>query len=234
MFFEVDIVPTRPPEPSKGEKELEAPKVEWEYWNGRAWTPIQPEMRPSSVQTINESPTQFTGGGSFTVSIPTDMAPVEVNNRTGLWMRARLVSGAYGFKREVSYQGPDPDHPTEPDKQKTFRFTIVETVPPAVTAFHLGYTYRSPWEYPEHCITYNDFQFEVRSLEVRRPGGFFAPFRPVADTTPALYLGFDRPLPNDLISLYVDIRMSAHRRCCGRPGMGWPGASYRSPTRRPT
>jgi hypothetical protein len=28
----------------------------------------------------------------------------------------------------------------------------------------------------------------------------------VADTTPALYLGFDKPLPNDLISLYLDLR----------------------------
>jgi hypothetical protein len=34
----------------------------------------------------------------------------------------------------------------------------------------------------------------------------FAPFRPMADTTPALYLGFDRPLPNDLVSFYLDIQ----------------------------
>ncbi|MGH8555092.1 MAG: hypothetical protein ACREUD_05945, partial [Gammaproteobacteria bacterium] len=188
MQVVIEIV--RPSE-HPGAEPLPTPTVHWEYWNGQAWTPVLLEDRPSFQQAVGR-PILFTEDGSFTVQIPTDMAPFEVNNRTGLWMRARLVSGAYGFKREVSFP---------PNS-----FTIVDTVSPALTEFRLGYSYRSLWEYPEHCLTYNDFQFEVRSLEVRRPGDFFLPFRPVADTTPALYLGFDRPLPNDLISLYFDIQ----------------------------
>ena len=91
----------------------------------------------------------------------------------------------------------------------------------------LSYLYRSPWDRPEHCLTYNDFQFELHSRDVRVPGRFFPPFRPVADTTPALYLGFDRPLPNDLISLFLDIQEDE----AATPPLvweAWDGTSWRT------
>jgi len=187
MFFKLDIERTRDPDQKKGETGFQ-PEVEWEYWNGRQWAALTPEPESSPARRFKHS--RFLS--TLSLQIPSDMVPVEVNNSTNRWMRARLVSGGYGIQRDVIFPSNS--------------FTIVETLPPAVKEFRLGYTYRSPWEYPEHCLTYNDFQFDVRSDAVRRPGDFFLPFRPVADTAPALYLGFDRPLPNDLISLYFDIQ----------------------------
>jgi hypothetical protein len=73
----------------------------------------------------------------------------------------------------------------------------------------LGYVYRSPWERPQHCLTYNDFEFEDHTQDVRWPGSLFPAFHPVADLTPALYLGFNRPLPTDLVSVYMDVRENA-------------------------
>jgi hypothetical protein len=182
MFLSISIVLTR--SASQGETELDTPVVNWEYWNGSEWALLASRSGEFKFSTVLSLP------------VPTDLVPVEVNNNEKLWMRVRLARGAYGFKRQITYQtNPGP-----------LSFTIVETVPPAVDGFRLGYIYRSPWEYPQHCLTYNDFQFELHTDDVRRPGNFFPPFRPVADTTPVLYLGFDRPLPNDLVSLYVDVR----------------------------
>jgi hypothetical protein len=210
MLLDVAIVPAR--SAGAGETELEAPVVAWEYWDGHAWTALLPQSASSRA-------TQFRGSGVLRFAVPLDMAPVEVNGSEHCWMRARLLQGAYGFKREVSYQGPS----TDPGP---FRFTIVETVAPAVARLRLGYRYRSAWDFPQHCLAYTDFQYELRTADVRRPGGFFQPFRPVTDTTPALYLGFSRPLPNDLVSLYFDVREEASSPV-PLVWEAWDGASWK-------
>jgi hypothetical protein len=49
----------------------------------------------------------------------------------------------------------------------------------------------------------------------------------VADTTPALYLGFDQPLPNDLVSLFLDIQEDE----AATPPLvweAWDGTSWRA------
>jgi hypothetical protein len=215
MIMRIDIVPVRAADTANGETDLEAPVVAWEYWNGSEWTAIVPESTPADAM-------RFKASGLLSLQVPGDMTPVEVNDTTASWVRVRLLRGAYGFKREISYEGPAGD-------PGPFRFTIVETVPPALTSVRLGYTYRSPWAYPEHCVVYNDFQFELRSDDVRRPGGFFAPFRPVADATPTLYLGFDRPLPNDIVRLYIGIQ---EEEIDASPLVweAWDGASWKKLT----
>ena len=187
-------------DPPTGAQPLDTPEVAWEYWNGHRWAVLGVETDNADVPRLTDN-----SHGTFTMVVPTDMKLVEVNKKERFWMRARLIGGAYGFKREISYMGPDPDNPGE---QKAFPLTIFETVPPALADMRLGYSYRSPWERPEHCLTYSDFQYQNHSRDVRWPGGLFTAFRPVADTMPALYLGFDRPLPNDLISLYLDMQES--------------------------
>src|SRR5262249_47254849 len=85
------------------------------------------------------------------------------------------------------------------------QLTLLTTVPPALEKMLITYSYQAPWTFPEHCVTFNDFQWTVHSRDVRWPGAQFPAFSPVADVTPTLYLGFDRPLPNDYVSLYLDI-----------------------------
>src|SRR5262249_8063828 len=54
-------------------------------------------------------------------------------------------------------------------------------------------------------LTLNDFAWDNRTGAAEWPGSPFEPYRPTADRTPALYLGFDRALPADLIGLFVNI-----------------------------
>ena len=193
-------------EPPTGATPLTEPSVTWEYWNGREWAQlIDPEV------SFN-----FYDNNHFQFTVPLDMVATEVNGQEALWMRARLVEGNYGFTQTFNW-----DDGTGPNS-----IEVTTIVPPGVKEMQLGYTYRSPWERPEQCLTYNDFQFELHSRDIRWPGNFFSPFRPMAETTPTLYLGFDQPLPNDLIGLYLDIEEQTFDTAAV-VWEAWDGATWR-------
>jgi uncharacterized phage protein gp47/JayE len=166
-----------------------AHRIDWEYWNGRRWVTIfQSENTdpPSSPPSKDLNVTEII---EFTV--PPDMERVSVNDQEGFWMRARLVSGGFGFKKDVSFNG------------NTFSYIISQ--PPALAAFRLGYTWRDGPFHPERVLAHNDFHYEDRTYEATWPGVTFFPFTYIGDVTPTLYLGFDRRLPVAQIGLFLDI-----------------------------
>jgi hypothetical protein len=188
------------------------PLVAWEYWNGQRWTVIP----GTSLGAF------FGSSGVIVFIVPPDIAATTVNGRTAFWIRAHLTSGGYGDTQEIVWSTGLSD----PDKTKE-SITVTRTTPPAIASIGVGYTWRSPWSPVERCLTRNDFRLEDRSRDVRSPGTFFPPFRPVDDATPALYLGFDRPLPNDLVSLYLDLEESD----ASAPALvweAWDGATWRA------
>lgn len=176
------------------------PRVRWEYWDGRIWRqlPLALESAEPLVPVGSSAlgrAASFLDSGMLSAQVPLDLAPTEVNGEKALWFRVVLRSGTYGYLQTLDFTDPDVD------------VTLVHPVPPALADMRLGFSYRSPWEFPEHCLTLNDFQWE-REEGFRWPGNLFAPFRPVEDQTPALYLGFNRPLPNDRVSLFLDLEES--------------------------
>jgi len=168
---------------------MAAPVVAWEYWNGSAWRTL------SVTGTANAL--TFQGDGPVTFVVPDDIDVVEHAGTTARWIRARLVSGGYGLIRVTSWK--------DEASGKLNYFPIIETRPPTMDRVQLGYLYRSPKVWPEHCRTFNDFAFSNRDIDVRTVSTPFEPFSPVADTTPAIYLGFDGPLPADQLGLFLDI-----------------------------
>ncbi len=167
--------------------------VLWEYWNGREWFVIDQWF--SSDGDAVDVP-DFTALVQNSFFLPDDFERTTVNDEEGFWMRVRLMSGGYGFTKIVTW----------PDRvQKNNEFTFVIANPPALSDFRLGFT----WQYgpfnPEHVFVYNDFQFEDKTEESIWPGQTFQLFKPVNDVTPALYLGFDKKLPVDRLSIYFDI-----------------------------
>jgi hypothetical protein len=109
-------------------------------------------------------------------------------------MRVRLISGSFGFKQTVTW-GPSNEN----------KFTYVVPQPPAIAKFCLGYTWQHGPFHAEHVLTYNDFQYADRTEEAKWPGRTFQPYTLIGDATPALYLGFDKPLPVDRLNFYFDI-----------------------------
>jgi predicted phage baseplate assembly protein len=189
---------------------LATPVVTWEYWNGRSW---------SALATVPETAVvgRFEATGSLTFTVPPDMTLTKVNNEEGFWIRARLKGGGYGIKRTLTFDGNT--------------VVVTEIRPPVLGAVQMGYLYRSPQAQPTYCLTYSDFQWADQTESVRWRGAAFEPFSLVADRTPTLYLGFDRTLPADQLSLYLDVAEVAGQN--SGPLLTWEyddGSSWRSLT----
>ncbi|MGB9180937.1 MAG: putative baseplate assembly protein [Pyrinomonadaceae bacterium] len=169
--------------------------LSWEYWNGREWAVLLPYSNaPQKPETL--SPNDFSETGIIPFLIPPDMARSKINDQESLWMRVRLLSGGFGFKQLVTWTDAA-NHPND--------FTYVIAQPPALADFRLGYTWQYGPFHPEYVLTYNDFQYEDHTEDSKWPGQTFQPYKTVHDVTPALYLGFDKKLPTDRVSLYFDI-----------------------------
>ncbi len=143
--------------------------------------------------------------------MPGDLVPTTVNGVNARWVRVRITGGAFARVRMVKW--------SDTVSGTSNVMPILEPRPPALSRLFLGYTYRSPTLSPERCLTHNDFRFEDHGDDARWPGPTFAPFRPTADLTPTLYLGFERALPADLVSLYLDVREDEGRPA--GPKLAW-------------
>ena len=144
--------------------------------------------------------------------MPADLSPATVADTEALWMRARLVSGGFGFTKTVPIAGA-----TSGGGAGTFTFFVAQ--PPVLGDFRLGYTWQDGPHPPERVLTYNDFRFADHTEEAVWPGRTFQPFTPVSDSTPALYLGFDRKLPVDDLGVFLDV-VEQHGDTDG-PGLAW-------------
>jgi hypothetical protein len=190
---------------------LPPPQLVWEYWNGTQWNTL---VGPGGDDTVNLLKT-----GTFQFTVPQDLAPYALNGQPSLAVRARLFSGSYNQLQIVTW--------TDPTTGTVNYYALVLPRPPALKNLALGYVWRSRWEAPEQCFTLNDFVFEDHTADAASPRSAFPPYHPVVDTLPALYLGFDQPLPNDLVSLYLNIVESG---ADGPPLVweAWDGTAWRA------
>ncbi len=173
---------------------LIAHTVNWEYWNGWEWS-LLVQSSPSGGDTSVPYCKEFTANEIIQFVVPQDIRTTKVNNDEGLWMRARLVSGGYGIKKSIPIPNTSPATSVE----------YIQPQPPSVAVFRMGYSWVQGPSSFEQVFTYNDFQYEDHSDDARLPGRSFAPYRPIAEVTPALYLGFDKQLPVNNFGLYLDI-----------------------------
>jgi hypothetical protein len=167
--------------------------VVWEYWNGREWT----ELPSFATQTVTAD---FKTSEILDFRVPIDLAAVEVNKDPDLWMRARLVSGGYGFLQTMTFQ-------TGGGASNTF--TVLVSQPPILATAALAYAWQFGPFHPERCLTFNDFRYEDRTYEAVWPGSTFFPYQRMQDVTPTLYLGFDQKPPTADIGIFFDITEQA-------------------------
>ncbi len=165
--------------------------VTWEYWNGREWT---------ELINFNTAPVKadFSDSEILDFRVPVDLEPVEVNQDVDLWMRARLLSGGYGFFQKMTFK-------TGTISPADNNFTVVVAQPPVLAAAALGYSWQYGPFHLERAVTFNDFRYEDHTYEATWPGSSFQIFQRVADVTPSLYLGFDQKPPTANIGIFFDI-----------------------------
>jgi hypothetical protein len=169
--------------------QLSPPRLVWEYYNGTEWIAL---VGPSSADKVN-----LMASGEITFTVPPDISSFTLNSTSMLGMRARLASGSYYVLNLVNW--------TDPGSGQTNVIPVLQPRPPALSDLAIGYTYRSAWTAPDQSLSWNDFNVESHTPTTATPAVNYAPFHPVADTLPALYLGFNQPLPNDYLSIYLDI-----------------------------
>jgi uncharacterized phage protein gp47/JayE len=167
------------------------PQVIWEYWNGREWT----ELMNFNRQSVKKD---FSKTEILDFRVPIDLVPTSVNDDPDYWMRARLVSGGYGFFQTMSFSSGT----TSPANNN---FTVVVTQPPVLAGAVLSYSWQYGPFHPERAITFNDFQYEDHTYEATWPGSSFQIYKRVADSTPAVYLGFDKKPPTASLGIFFDI-----------------------------
>jgi predicted phage baseplate assembly protein len=168
---------------------LAPPRLVWEYNNGTEWLML--------VGPVNDDATNLMASGEFSFVIPQDIAPFVLNGSPALGMRARLASGSYNALLLVTW--------TDPSSGQTSIIPVIQPRPPALQDIAIGYVYRSGWTSPDQMLTWNDFLVESHTPTAATPAANFSPYHPVADSLPTLYLGFDKPLPNDYLSMFFDI-----------------------------
>jgi uncharacterized phage protein gp47/JayE len=167
------------------------PKVIWEYWNGQEWT---------ELMNFNRQPVKadFSSTEILDFRVPIDLVPVAVNEDVDYWMRARLVSGGYGFFQKMSISSGTTSPPNN-------NFTVVVTQPPVLAAAVLSYSWQFGPFHPERVTTFNDFQYQDNTYEATWPGSFFQLYKRVSDSTPAIYFGFDQKPPTASLGIFFDI-----------------------------
>ena len=187
LRFYIQLARTPQDEVQDGSAETEVEHVvSWEYWNGNAWTSLLTASSEAGDRAAN-----FRAAGMIELQVPADMAPTLVNEQEALWMRVRLVSGGYGVIRTITVN------------ETELSFYVPQ--PPSLADMRVGYAWEHGPYPPERVLAYNDFAYVDRTSEATWPGNPFNPFTPVSDATPALYLGFDGPLPVDNLGLFAGV-----------------------------
>ncbi len=170
--------------------------LRWEYNTGKRWKVL---ARVKAADGSIESEQEFTDGtkcftqaGSIVFSRPKDMGYCEVNSSESMWIRCRIEAG--GFGQPGTYVLEDDtwvwkeENPLRPPWVKEVVFKFQEE-PHNV----------------RHVLVYNDFVFTDHSKLASTEYKPFQVFQPIAEESPTLYLGWERPFPNEMCSFYFNI-----------------------------
>ncbi len=160
----------------------------WEFWDGRTWTVIKP-----STDTCD----RLTKSGDIAFTLPVALAARALAGVTACWLRVRIAAGNYG--KDGSFKLV-----TQEDKQQRFDEVKPTFAPPIISRIALDIAATLPEAAPDTVLARNDFASTSPSS-----GEPFAPFAPMTEREPALYLGFAPPtaqptLPAAPISFYAD------------------------------
>lgn len=180
------------------------PTVVGEYFDGRGWSDLG--IAESTVLDLFTTEWQKL----ITFTVPADVAMTEIAGVEAPWIRFRITDETFGMTLTTSWSDAG---------EVTHDFRVVEPRPPVLASLRGGYVYRSPQVTPEACLAYNDFGYTDHTAAARDRGSAFEPFVPVRDMTPTLYFGFDRRLPADTVSMYLDVAETGG--LSSGPGLIW-------------
>jgi hypothetical protein len=190
---------------------LDDPELAWEWWDGAGWRTLEVTESAPGAKAL-------TAHGTVGFEVPEGWERSRIGADDGRWLRLRVAKGAYARLRIVSW--------FDQESGLTNVLPVVEPRPPVLGSLCLGYVWRSRSEPPQACLTLNDFAWADRTEAAAWPGGSFAPFAAVEDAAPALYLGFDRPPPANVLGLLLDVDEQVGERGATLRWEAWDGTRW--------
>jgi hypothetical protein len=168
------------------------PTLAWEYWSAGTgfWRRLDAAVDDTAAFTKRTA-------GTIRLTVPGDLAQVEVNGESRRWIRARIVDGDYG--RQPQYEPIDPK-----DLSKGYKLTAAPVRPPSLASVTFAFDYRSPAREPQTVLTVNDFRADEVS-------GSFLPYRPGRDVRPTLYVAADGDFAGQLTAIYFGVADAPYR-----------------------
>ena len=151
-----------------------SPTLAWEFWNGERWAAISSTAYPDLAAT---------GVATLTFTVDPALAETAVNGRDGRWIRARIATGDYDLVQQLT--------------SLACNLEVRTAYPPRLDGLAMSVESQSRPEFAEHLFAQDGWAFRDGSAAVRFGGTGFAPFLDNPDPTPAVYFGFDGPLPSD-------------------------------------
>lgn len=169
--------------------------LSWEYFDGKRWQLLGRSnargILPGAGDEFgfHDKTRALSQTGSITFRRPKDMEPADVNGEALRWVRVRVEKGNYG---EAGTYTLDGDKWVFKDDKPL--------CPPALKS--IVFRYREDYRDVRHVLAYNDFTFTDVTESARTEFTIFQPFTPQSDESPALYLGYEKKLPNDAQTVY--------------------------------
>ena len=180
-----------------------SPKLAWEFWDGESWAAVAGTQAARAAAgtspPFTDTTQAFTQSADVILVLPSPPMRATVNGVDAFWIRVRLVSGNYGTE---AHYDPDPNSPGGS------KLVPANFAPPSIGSVTIDRTFSKSGP-PDAVLASNDFEIEARD-----PATPFAPFTPIRDVKPTIYLGFVLPagrptFPNRTLTLYwqtADIR----------------------------
>lgn len=167
----------------------------WEYFDGKRWR-LLGRSGPRGILPgagdefgFHDETRALSQTGKVVFRTPKDMHPLEINGEEFKWIRARMEKGDYGKAGTYTLDNDKwvfkEDRPLQPPAIKTIAFR-----------------YREDYRDVRHALVFNDFAFKDVTEDARTEFTIFQPFTPKVEESPALYLGWEEKLPNEVNNVY--------------------------------
>lgn len=176
------------------------PKLSWEYWNGKGWQAIT-IIKDDTDRFLQESLSDGRDTLFIEFKCPEDIEETEVGGQKNYWIRAKIVGGDYGREEHIVEEilplsGATARVTKEFRTKGERKYNL-----PIIRCLTINYLFDTTKEL-QYCLTYNNLDFQDRTLNARIQEKVFPPFVPLEDTQRSLYLGFDRSLTGGPIRIF--------------------------------
>lgn len=169
-----------------------SPALKWECWDEqqKVWNPIT--LATETTNNFTAAPSINTNN-KVSFIVPSEISPVTIADKRAYFLRVRLSNGNYGQDAQLNKKSG-----TNGATLAEWEYKEANFKPPSIQSVVLAYSYSDVLPF-DAVTTRNNFSDDT-------PGSSFPMFvPPQPEHATALYVGFDRPFANRLVSLYLPV-----------------------------